>query len=401
MAKHTEEEVIKYIKENMIDGDGIMVINKTHPSWIYDYLRHRYKNPEARVEWVREKTGALLWVSGYNTPAVIKQRLRANNLIKIEKVDGKLVERLYSADLSENKIEINTTQDHIYAQKIEKLRKMIKDGANKKGVSAKEYVENEMGIEYINQVMFRSFEDINNWIMRNMGESTNANILRRVDGYNLARDFLRNNWKIQNEMYSSPLVDYMAINFPEFKMNAMIEMEKGDKKQYYFNILYQKYPKRVITKLKTNNRRLYDELKAYRNTLKNGPEMTIKEFIEDYIGDGLFIYVTKNDKKIPSKWTNIDYIHEQLIATYGEGNIENPIIIKLKENRNLEKNIRNYCARNELGRNEFLNPLGYAVDNERQIGNPDDPNTRRANPTHVERGGVRIARSTLERNGEK
>ena len=399
MVKHTEEEIIKYIKENMIDSDGVVNINNTVPSWVYDYLRYRFKDQQKRVEWVKENTGGLLWISGYNTADVTKQRLRANNLIKIEKVNGKLVERLYSVDLSEKKIEIKTIEDQMYAKKIEKLRKIIKDAANKRGISAKEYVEKEMGIQYIGQKIFRNFNDIDTWIIENMKENTNADILRKVDGFNLARDFLKNNWKIRNEMYMSPFVDYIKLNFPQYQINAMLGMEKDQLKEYFFNILVQHYPDRVVKCLKKDRKKLYDEIKTYRKITPGGSDMTIKEFIEDYIGDGVFKYVTKNTTHKPSKWTE-QYIEGQLIEVFGEGDVENPVVIKLKTNRNLERQIRQYCQSHELGRNEFLNPLGYAVDNERQLGNRDDQNTRRANTTHAEREVVKISVSTLTRNGK-
>ena len=401
MVRRTEEEVINYIKENMVDSDGVVTINNTHPSWVYDYLRHRYKTPEARVEWVREKTGALLWVGGYNTAAVLRQRLRANNLIRMEKVNGKLVERLYSVDLSEKDLEVNTIEDGLYAQKITKLRKAIKDNANKNGLTAKEYVEQEMGVEYVNQVRFRSFLDVDRWIIEHMGETTNADILRKIDGFNNVRDFLKNNWKINNEMYSSPFVDYIKLNFPKYSINAMLEVEKDDRKQYYFNILLQHYPKRVIQYLKKDRKQLYDEIKRYRNTVKGGPDMTLKEFIEDYIGDGMFVYITKNSKKIASKWTK-EHINQELIDTFGEGDVQNPVVIQLrKNNRNLAKQIEFYCHREDITSNEFLNPMGYMVDNERQIGNPGDSNTRRVNTTHAERGKARVSVSALVRNGRE
>lgn len=398
MVKHTEEEVINYIKGNMIDSDGVMVINKTHPSWVYDYLRHRLKTPESRVAWVREKTGALLWVAGYNTPDVIKQRLRANNLIKIEKVDGKLVERLYSDDLNENHIQINTVEEQIRAQKIEKLRKMIKDNANKNGLSAKEYVESKMGIFYVNHVMFKSLEDVNNWIIENMKGKTDANTLRKIDGYNNARDYIKNNWKIQNEMYSSPIVDYLALNFPEYRIDGMIQIEKDVKKEYYYNVLWQEYPSRVIERLKTDNKKLYEEIKLFRKTTKGWHDKSIKEFIEDYIGEGMFVYVTKSIPKA-SKWDNTDYILRQLVDAFGIGDVNNPLLIKLSKNRTISKNIGYHCDREGLTTNQFLNPLGYRVDNERQIGVPSTINTSRVNTTHNERNKDSISTRTLTGRG--
>ena len=388
MAKHTEEEIIKYIKDNMVNEEGIIYIDKSVDAWIYDYLRYRYKDPQERVDWVREKTGALLSIRGFNYDDVIKQRLRANNLIKIEKVNGKLVERLYTSDIRIPIDENATIEERLKAERINKIYSSIKDMARNNNLTISDYVAEKLGLEYVSRVMFTSIDSVRDWIVENMQGQTDANILRKLPDFVRVREYLEENWKIQNAMYESAFVDYMRLNFPEYKINASLNIEKITKKDYYFNILITKYPDRVVRKLKKDHPRIYDQIKRFKAVTPDAIAMDLKEFIEDYIGGGMLKYVT-TAKKVKSKWT-LRYIKERMERVFGEGNVEDPVVVQLRKNdRQLEKQIGIYCQRNEIeDKNELLLPWGYRVENTKQLGS-----VKRDNSV------VNMMSDTLERNG--
>lgn len=361
MAKHTEEEVISYILKNHVDGDGVISFSRDTANWISTYLRTYHSNYQERVAWMREKTGKILLINGFNNDEVFKHRLRVNGLVKLEKVDGRLIERVYSADFNTTKLNSNTSEEKLRIVKLNKLHSTLRDRANVYGLSFEDYIEKILNLSYVGQKSsaLKGLKDVDRWIIENMGDDLDANKLRSVEGFVNIRDYLKRNWKIINKKNVSAFVDYINYNFPNYKINGRIDYD--NRKEYFYKELTKYYPDGHIRNLSSRHESLYNDIRNYRRGVPGGVEYSMKYFIENHIGHGDLVYYTPYSIKFDSKY-NQKFIKDRLLEVFGEGNIENPILIRLA-NTDIElyQGLSTYCKCMELEKNEFLNQFGYKV----------------------------------------
>lgn len=353
----TKEELIKNIK-GFADKDGVVSLKKDSKERYY-LAKLVGKNDGLLInEWVKQNTGLVMYVKGRNDGEVILHRLRKNGLLKIDKTKNSVRETLYAIDLivsEDDKSELAIIKN--------RLRRQIKEQASGKKISAEEYVIQYLGIDYVpkNKVSLRDFRDVDKWIEQNI-KGTNADTLRDAEGFVNVRDWLVRNWKIENRGVISAFADYIISKYPEYSITAHVKV--NDKDKMFKNILLNLYPNKVISNLKTNNSKLYHMIYSYRREIPNGHTMSMKQMIEDYIGNGELKYIT--DVNVRTTKYTPEVIKYQLESLFGKGDVSNPVVVKGYENgvvnnekRRLLQVIRSFCKGNEISVEDFLKAEGY------------------------------------------
>lgn len=353
----TEKEIFDNLK-TMADKDGVFALNKNSSERYYLAKFVKSNNGLDIAKYVYQKTGLIMYVKGKNDGVVILHRLRKNGFIRKEVVNGKEVERLYSEDLIADKDDMSV--EAIYKTR---LRRQIKEQAYMKKCSVKAYVEDNFAVQYIhkNKMYVNNFDDVEEWINTNI-EGDDADSLRNVEGFMHIRAYLARNWKIKNPKIVSAFVDYIVEEHPELKITGRVTVK--DKRQMIYDRLVELYPDKYIFGLKRRDTPLYETIYSYRREVPKGHNMSMKQMIEDYIGQGQLKYYTYNPFR-KTMYTD-KYIQNQLKEMFGEGSQESPVVVNFykhtdlgNNNRKLLQGLRTFCKGNEIDLDEYLADYGY------------------------------------------
>ncbi len=353
----TQEQLIEKIRA-MADKDGVVSLKKDSNERYYLEKIVGKSDGLLMNEWIKQNVGLVMYVKGKNDSEVILHRLRKNGLLHTNKTKNGIKETLYASDLI-----VDKTDQTILGLLKTKIRKQIKEQASAKHMSAEEYVVQYVGIDYVpkNKMLIRGFSDVDKWIEQNIVES-DADTLRQVEGFVNVRNWLKNNWKIQNKEIVSAFVDYVICKYPEYHISAQTKLE--DKSEFLKNILLEMYPDKVVSNLKSKSLKVYNLIYSYRREIPNGHTMSMKEMIEDYIGKGELTYITEVNTHV-SKYNN-NTIKVMLQNMFGAGDTRNPVVIKISENGAIDKNkrrvmqaLRVLCKSNEIDMQEYLAGEGY------------------------------------------
>lgn len=353
----TTKQLIENIKA-MADKDGVVSLKKDSRERYYLQKIVGKNDGLLMNEWIKQNLGLVMYVKGKNDSEVILHRLRKNNILRTTKTKNGVKETLYASDLivsNDDESALGVVKTH--------LRRQIKEQANARHMSSEEYVIQHLGIDYIykNKVLLRGFDDEDRWIEKNIIEN-NADSLRRVESFVNVREWLKNNWKIQNKGIVSAFADYIISKYPEYTISARMVVK--NKAELFKEMLEMMYPDKVVDGLKQRNVKLYNLIYSYRREVPNGHTMSMKQMIEDYIGKGELTYITDVNVRL-SKYS-ADMIRKQLQDLFGKGDINNPKVVKsyengvvVREKRKLLQAVRAFCKGNEITMQDFLKGEGY------------------------------------------
>lgn len=354
----TQEQLISNLKA-MADKDGVVSLKKDSNERYYLQKIVGKNDGTLMNEWVKENIGLVLYVKGKTDGEVILHRLRKNDLLRKEELAGKTVEVLYASDLI-----VSDSDKSVEGLLKNRIRKQIKEQAYAKQLSAEEYVSEYLGIKYHTKtkIQLRSFEDVDRWIKNNIRDD-DANSLRKAKDFKIVRDWLRKNWQIKNSDVVSPFADYIISKHPEYSISAHSKFV--NKSELLKSELIYYYPNKVIAGLKVDHNKLYHLIYSYRREVPNGHTMSMKQMIEDYIGNGELTYITDTTVR-KSKYT-LENIKAGMIQLFGKGDTNNPIVVKKYENgvvdkskRKLLQAVRTFCKGNEISVEDFLRGEGYS-----------------------------------------
>lgn len=361
------DEVVKHIRENA-DEDGVFSfgVNSKYKRYVLSQLSDPSR--EKMVEWVKEHTGVMLSIKGYNMEDVLVHRLRKNNLISKLEIDGKVVDAVYSASFQPTK-----NDDAKTAEKKMLMRHGLYEIAKRNKMTIVEYFDKCLKLKYVRGSSPEKIEDkyaqINDWIRKNI-EGNDADSLKDKKGFAQVYDWLRVNWEIKNPKILAPFVDYIVYNFKEYSITGRVKVFNPSK--IIYNQLCKLYPNGVVTNLETTYPKLYNLIVGYRKNKAQTKFKTIKEFVEEDISMGKLKYRSTSGGA-NKKRDQIAYkdVREGLANCFGKGNIEKPVFIdffdkdvqKRKEKGVVKTKLYDFCSINGFVPDDVLMSCGYVREN--------------------------------------
>lgn len=353
----TQEQLISNLKA-MADKDGVVSLKKDSNERYYLEKIVGKNDGLLMNEWIKKNIGLVMYVKGKNDGEVILHRLRQNGLLHSNKTKNAVRETLFASDLI-----VDENDKTVLSILKTRLRSQIKEQAYVKRMSAEEYVKQYLGIDYIpkGKVSIKSFDDVDKWINNNIKDD-NADTLKSCVGFVNVREWLRQNWKIQNKDVVSAFADYVICNYPEYHLTAHVQVK--DKTQLFREQLLRHYPNKVVYNLKLDHEKLYNLIYSYRREVPKGHIMSMKEMIENFIGQGEIKYLTATTTR-RSKYT-LETIRAGLENAFGKGDLNNLTVMKMCDNNKVNNQKRRildatraFCKGNEISLSDFLAGEGY------------------------------------------